>query len=94
MVNGFLMMVRDYEEGGIYVEAVEDWEEYEGWRMIYCQAVSDVGVVREKIDRWREENSGGHQEKGDMNEVVADMVSSLQWIANEHPLRCFRHPSN
>lgn len=91
MVNGFLMVVRDYEEGGIYVEAVEDGGEYEDWRMIYCQAVSDVGVVREKLDRWREEHVVPEEEE-DINDVVAELVSSLQWIANEHPLRCFRRP--
>lgn len=94
MANGFLMVVRDYEEGGVYVEVVEDWEEYKGWRMIYCQAVSDVGEVMEKIDRWKEEQHGIHQEENDLNEIIAELVSSLQWIANEHPLRCFRRPSD
>jgi hypothetical protein len=94
MTSGFVIVSRDRETGGIYVETTEDWQEYmeEGdCRMIYCQAVSDLKRVQEKIDRWLEENDGWKHREGDVNDTVAEIVSSIQWIANEHPLQCFRH---
>lgn len=79
---------------GIYVETTDDWEEYMSVgrrRLIYCQAVSDVEIVQEKIDQWLEENDDLKNREGDINETVAEMISSIQWIANEHPLKGFRH---
>jgi len=93
MTNGFIMVFRDREIGGIHVETTEDWQEYmeEGdRRLIYCQAVSEVETVQKKIDRWLEENDEWKHSEEDINAIVAEVVSSLQWIANEHPLECFR----
>ena len=97
MTNGFVILTRDREMGGIYVETTNDWQEYmeDGQRrMIYCQAVSDVEVVQQKIDQWVAENADdmAHQQE-DINDTIAEMVSSIQWIANEHPLHSFRRQS-
>lgn len=96
MTNGFIMLTRDRGLGGIYVETTDDWQEYieddhDQRRMIYCQAVSDVEVVQQKIDQWLTENAEdvAHRQE-DINDTIAEMVSSIQWIANEHPLRSFR----
>ena len=96
MSNGFIMLTRDREVGGIYVETTDDWQEYmndEERRLIYCQAISDVDVVQEKIDRWLEENDDLTYRQEDINDIIAEMVSSIQWIANEHPLKSFRRRS-
>lgn len=97
MSNGFVLVARDCEEGGVHVETTDDWEEYMSgreWRLIYCQAVSDLVVVREKVAQWlEEEEAKGGDEDADVNNVIAEAVSSLQWIANEHPLTCFHRPS-
>jgi hypothetical protein len=89
MVNGYVMVVRDRETGGIYVETTDDWEGYmaEGdKRLIYCQAVADVGLVQETIDQWSDDDLGQ-----DANDRIAHLVSAAQWVANEHPLRGFRN---
>jgi K+/H+ antiporter YhaU regulatory subunit KhtT len=96
MSNGFIMLTRNRELGGIYVETTENCEEYmndDERRMIYCQAVSDVDVVQEKIDRWLEENDDLMYRQEDINEIIAEMISSIQWIANEHPLKSFHRRS-
>lgn len=90
------MLTRDRGMGGIYVETTDDWQEHmedDGRRMIYCQAVSDVGMVQDKIDRWLAENDDMAHGQEDINDKVAEMVASIQWIANEHPLRSFRSVS-
>ena len=96
MTSGFLMLTRDRETRGIYVETVDDWQERmsdEQRRMIYCQAVSDVETVQQKVDQWVAENGEGvAQRQGDINDTIAEIVSSIQWIANEHPLHSFRRP--
>jgi K+/H+ antiporter YhaU regulatory subunit KhtT len=96
MTNGFIVVSRDREMGGIYVETTEDWQEYmeDGERrMIYCQAVSDLEEAQQKIDQWLDENDDLAYRQENMNDLVAEMVSSMQWIANEHPLRSFRSVS-
>lgn len=96
MTNGYIMVTRDRETSGIHIETTYYWRRYmdEGRRMIYCQAVSDVDTVQEKIDRWLEENQEEpdvrFEEGYDINDKIAEMVSAVQWIGNEHPLRCFR----
>ena len=55
--------------------------------------ISDVDVVQEKIDRWLEENDDLTYRQEDINDIIAEMVSSIQWIANEHPLKSFRRRS-
>lgn len=90
------MLTRDREIGGIYVETTDDWQEYmedEKRRLIYCQAVSDVEVVQQKIDQWLQDNEDLTYRQDDLNDVIAEMVSSIQWIANEHPLKSFRRRS-
>ena len=89
-MNGFLYMFRHRDTGGVYVETAEDMEDVldvDVQRIIYCQAVSDVEMVQEKIRQWKEELD---VEEGNINDRIADMVSSLQWIANEHTLQSFR----
>ena len=96
MTNGFIMLTREREVGGIYVETTDDWGEYmndEERRMIYCQAVSDVEEVQQKIDQWLQDNEDLTYRQDDLNDVIAEMVSSIQWIANEHPLKSFRRRS-
>lgn len=96
MTNGFIMLTRDRELGGIYAETTEDWQEYmnnEERRMIYCQAISDIDVVQEKMDRWLEENDDLTYRQEDINDTIAEIVLSIQWIANEHPLTSFRRLS-
>ena len=90
------MLTRDREIGGIYVETTDDWQEYmedEKRRLIYCQAVSDVEVVQQKIDQWLQDNEDLTYRQEDLNDVIAEMVSSIQWIANDHPLKSFRRRS-
>lgn len=94
MTSGYIMVSRDREMGGIYVETTEDWQEHVERRMIYCQAVSDVGEVQQKIDQWLVENDDLTYRQEDMNDIIAEMVSSMQWIANEHPLQSFRRRSS
>ena len=94
MSNGYVIVARSREDSGVRVEAIEeDVEEYlveRDMRIIYCQAVSDVEVVKDKIDRWLEQNDDfGHRLEEDINDLIAEMVSSLQWVANEHPLKSF-----
>lgn len=91
--NGYIMVTRDKEIRGIYVETTDDWEEYmeeTPRRMIYCQAVSDVEIVQEKIDQWLKDNEDLKFRQEDVNDTIAEMISSIQWIANEHPLKIFR----
>jgi len=90
MNNGYIMITRDTDTRGIYVETTDDWVEYiDERRMIYCQAISDTDLVQEKIDRWLEENDDLKDRDTDVNDTIAEIVSSIQWIANEHPLRSF-----
>lgn len=97
MTSGYILITRDRDTSGIYVETADDWmdvlEEYDR-RVLYCQAVSDKDVVQEKLDRWLEENEISLQEDiPDMNSQIAELISSIQWIANEHPLQCFHNCS-
>ena len=93
MTNGFIIVTRNREMGGIFIETTDDWEEIMDGnrRMIYCQAVSDTEIVQQKIEEWLGENVDLKDRPQDINDTVAEMVSSMQWIANEHALRCFRH---
>lgn len=91
MTNGYVVVARSRETKGIYVEATDDWTDYADMRLIYCQAVGSVEEVNEKIERWLEENEGLQHRQDDVNDVIAEMVASVQWIANEHPVRSFRH---
>lgn len=95
MPNGYVMIVRDKETGMIYVETTNDWLAYmeeTPKRMIYCQAVSDVDTVQGKIDTWMDEEED--EEEEDANDQIASMVSAVQWIANEHPVRSFHYRTN
>lgn len=89
-MSGYLAVVRDRGTGGVSVVVVDDWEDaLAGVRLIYCQAVADADVVRGKVAAWLEDADPG--EGGlTMNDRVAWLVSSAQWIANDHPLQCFR----
>lgn len=94
MSNGFIVVARERGEGGIYIEAVEDdIEEYleeRDMRIIYCQGISDVARVKDKINTWLEDNDDfKDRHDTDINELIAEMIASLQWIANEHPLQTF-----
>lgn len=91
MTNGYLMLTRDKENSGIYLETTEDWMdivEENNRRVLYCQAVADVEQVQQKLDQWLQEMPEMEQE--DINDQIAEIISSIQWIANEHPLQCFR----
>jgi hypothetical protein len=93
-LNGYVMLTRDTETGGIYVETADDWEDYmdeRPRRMIYCQAVSNMEIVEEKIDRWLNENEDMKYRQEDVNDTIAELISSIQWIANEHPLKSFQN---
>lgn len=95
MTNGFIYMFRDRATGGVYIETHEDMEDVldmEMQRIIYCQAVSDLDVVEQKIKQWNDELQVNIEE-GNINDQVAEMVSSIQWIANDHPLCSFRPPT-
>lgn len=95
MTNGYIMLTRDRDDNGIYVETTYDWLDHmeeKNRRLLYCQAVSDVEQVQEKIDIWLEENQEElHQNYENINDQIAELVSSIQWIANEHPLQSFHH---
>lgn len=96
MTNGFLYMFRDRVTGGVYIEIQEDMEDVldmDVQRIIYCQAVSELDVVEQKIKQWKDELQV-NVEEGNINDHVAEMISSLQWIANEHPLYSFRPPTH
>lgn len=90
MASGWILITRDPRTKGIYVDTTDDWLELvEGRRLIYCQAVSDVDKVQEKLDRFRQDDSHDDVE-ANMNDRIAELVSSVQWIANDFPLRSFR----
>lgn len=96
MPNGYVMIVRDKETGEIHVETTDHWLSYmeeTPKRMIYCQAVSNVDNVQEKIDEWIEDEEE-KEEEDNANDYIANMVSSIQWIANEHPIQSFRYREN
>lgn len=93
MTNGFILLTRDRDNHGIYVETTEDWMDYmdeNNRRMIYCQAVANVEIVQDKVDTWLEEYEP--MLNTSINDQIAELISSLQWIANEHPLESFRNP--
>jgi len=88
------MLTRDKETGGVYVETTDDWMEYmeeKPRRLIYCQAVSCIEVVGEKINQWLDDNEDMKHRQEDVNDTIAELVSSIQWIANEHSLRSFKN---
>lgn len=90
-MDGYIVVSRDHEDCGVYVEATDDLFRFVGGderRMIYCQAVSDVETVQEELGRWLETHQINQND--DINDIIAEIVSSVQWIANDHPLRCFR----
>ena len=90
-MNGWIIITRNRETKGVYVEVTEDWREIlgEDCRLIFCQAVSDVETVGQKVDQLLQEGSY-HNDTGDVNDTIAELISSVQWIANEHSLRSFR----
>lgn len=90
MTNGYIIVARSRDTKGIYIETNEDLDDYADMRMIYCQAVGEIEAVQEKIDRWVDENEDVRDRNDDVNDSIAEMVSSMQWIANEHPIQSFR----
>ena len=87
MASGFVVIVRDIENKGIYVETTDDWQEYieeRPRRLLYCQCISDVDTVQEEIDKMVFE-----PQSSDISEMVAELISAVQWIANDHPLTTF-----
>lgn len=94
MVNGFVIIVRNKEDHTITVETTDDFEDYldERKRLIYCQAVSDIDIVEEKVAQWLEDNH--YSDVNNVNDAIAEMVSSIQWIANDHPLSSFKPIEN
>ena len=90
--NGYIYMFRDRTTRGVYVEAVDDMEITEDQRLIYCQAVSDIDIVDEKLDQWVEDMGEERDQYDHVKDQIAWMISSLQWIANEHPVQSFHAP--
>ena len=91
MASGWVVMSRDRHTKGIYVETTYDWEDLvDGRRLIYCQAVSDLDKVQEKLETLLEDDDYHSDDISDINDKISELVSSVQWIANEHPLRSFR----
>jgi hypothetical protein len=90
MTNGYIIVARSRDTKGIYIETNEDLDDYADMRIIYCQAVCGIEAVQEKIDRWVDENDDVRDRTDDVNDSIAEMVSSMQWIANEHPIQSFR----
>lgn len=91
MPNGFLIVVRNLSDSGIIVEAVEDWEDFmdeQPRRLIYCQAISNLEAVVIEVKKWKEDFSA---QTTDVNDIIAEIVSSIQWIGNDYPLRSFRN---
>lgn len=90
-MSGYLVVVRDRGTGGVSVVVFDELggEALAGLRLIYCQAVADADVVRGRVVEWLED---ADPEEGGltMNDRVAWLVASAQWIANDHPLQCFR----
>lgn len=94
MTNGYIILTRDREDSGIYLETVEDWIDYmeeKNRRVLYCQAVSNMEQVQVKIDSWLDEYNELEHENENINDQIAEIISSIQWIANEHPLQSFRN---
>ena len=89
-MSGFLVVARDRGTGGIVATVLDDWEEeLKGTRLIYAQAVADVDVVRDELGEWLQ-HADPEEGGTTMNDRVAWLVESAQWIANQHPLQCFR----
>lgn len=94
MENGYIVVVRDREDGGIYVQLVDDWLEYmeeKPRRLIYCQAVCDMVQVQKKLDDMLEEYEQKDPTHSEANDQISELVEFVQWIANEHPLHSFRN---
>lgn len=95
MTNGYIIIVRNRQNSHIIVntiETIEDYLEETDYRIIYCQAVSDLEIVTEKVSNWLEETT--EFVDNDINECIASTIMSLQWIANDHTLKSFTLPKN
>lgn len=91
MNNGFLLITRNVHTGGIYLETTDDWSDLiDDRRLIYCQAVSNLDLVQSEVHTWLQENSSTLPDDTPVNDIVSWLVSSAQWIANDHPLQSFR----
>lgn len=87
-MNGFIIVYHNRETKGICVDVVEDLEQYfeEKYRLLYCQGVSEMDVVKEKVDNWLHDSV---LIDDDINEKIASIIISLQWIANDYPVKSF-----
>lgn len=89
-MKGFVIIVRDCDTSGIVVDVVEDWEDFmeeTSRRLIYCQAVGNLEGARDAVDDFL--NSYVNNEDEDVCQQIAELVSSVQWIANDFPLQSF-----
>jgi len=92
MDNGFIIMVRNIESGSIIVDTTYDWEEYifeKPRRLIYCQAVSEMSIVDQKIQTLVNEYITD-DDNLNINDKILEIINSVQWIANEHYLTSFK----
>lgn len=94
MAQGYVVISRDSSDSGVYIETTDDLEEYmeehPDRRLLYCQAVSDVETVEDEVTQCLEDNEDIDKTHPDINNQIASIISSIQWIANDHPLRGFR----
>lgn len=88
--SGYIVLYRDRTTKGVYATTVRYLEsvlDEEDCRILYCQGVGNYETVQHKVDKFMEEDL---QEDTEMNERITSLINGLQWIANEHPLQCFR----
>jgi hypothetical protein len=89
-MKGYMIIARNRESGGIVVEVVDDWEEFmeeSSRRLIYCQGISDMESAKRALDDLM--SSYEFDETGDICQQIADLVTAVQWIANDFPLTSF-----
>lgn len=87
IMRGFVVIARNRETKAVSnVDAVEDVVYSD--RLIFCQAVEDIESVRDRI--LDPDEVPLSQDGDDPNDHVERTIQSVQWIANDYPLRCFQ----
>lgn len=94
-MKGYVIIARNRDDGGIVADVVEDWEDFmeeTPRRLIYCQGVGDMEGAKCALDDFIDSYEG--EICGDSADVIcqqiADLVVSVQWIANDFPIKSFK----
>ena len=89
-MKGYVIIARNRDGGGIVADVVDDWEDFmeeTSRRLIYCQGVGDMESARQALSDFIESYQNDHDD--DVCQQIADLVVSVQWIANDFPIKSF-----